>query len=308
MKRCPTCNRTFSDPNLSFCIEDGTPLVNTGEPAYDAEATVVSSSASPRDEVAKEPDNTVQWPSPAYQPPPIFPPPPPQQSRKIWPWVLGSLALLFVVFIGLGIAAAVLIPSMMKETANRNANSSSYPTNVGTNENSNSNANAAVNANAANANLDTNLNANENSNSSDLSLNENDNDNESDAGPPTDEEVVLADLKNIEDEWTVANLNADKKKLAYILADDYVSNSGGKMQGKADYLRDIQPDPTIQHWEFQNLKLKLSGSRAALTGVVSLESSQRSEPLLLAFTDKFVWREGRWQAVSSDVSPATKGN
>ncbi len=26
MKRCPTCNKTFTDQNLSFCIDDGTPL------------------------------------------------------------------------------------------------------------------------------------------------------------------------------------------------------------------------------------------------------------------------------------------
>src|SRR6185295_19955972 len=119
---------------------------------------------------------------------------------------------------------------------------------------------------------------------------------------PTNEELVLSDLKNIEDEWTVANLNADKKKLAHILADDYVSNVGGKMQGKADYLRDIQPDPTIQHWEFQDLKLTLNGSRATLEGIVSLDSSQQTDPIVMRFTDKFVWRDSRWQAVSSDVA------
>src|ERR671923_6125 len=26
MKRCPTCNRTYSDLSLNFCLEDGTPL------------------------------------------------------------------------------------------------------------------------------------------------------------------------------------------------------------------------------------------------------------------------------------------
>lgn len=33
MKRCPTCNRTFTDPALGFCTADGTPLVDAA-PAY----------------------------------------------------------------------------------------------------------------------------------------------------------------------------------------------------------------------------------------------------------------------------------
>lgn len=38
MKRCPTCNRSYDDDTLSFCLEDGTRLAT----AYDPEATVVS--------------------------------------------------------------------------------------------------------------------------------------------------------------------------------------------------------------------------------------------------------------------------
>jgi hypothetical protein len=292
MKRCPTCNRTFTDPNLSFCIEDGTPLIKAVEPAYDSEATIVSTSSS-----SGGPDNETQssdqdgsgngWSSPAYQPPPKFPPPPPSQRRKVWPWVVGSIGLLVIVFVGLGIAAAVFIPQMMKESVRNNRNSGNS-TNTRSTENQNSGANA-----------------NDNSNSTGLNQNESVNENSSDTEPPTNEEIVLADLKNIEDEWTVANLNADKKKLAKILADDYVSMVNGKMQGKADYLRDIKPDPNIQRWEFHDLKLKLNGSRATLEGVVNLQSSEQSEPQSLRFTDKFVWRDSRWQAVSSEVAPET---
>jgi uncharacterized membrane protein len=41
MKRCPTCERTFTDDTQKFCANDGTPLVND-EPAFDPEATVMS--------------------------------------------------------------------------------------------------------------------------------------------------------------------------------------------------------------------------------------------------------------------------
>lgn len=37
MKRCPTCNRSYADDTVSFCLQDGTHL----EPDYDPEATVV---------------------------------------------------------------------------------------------------------------------------------------------------------------------------------------------------------------------------------------------------------------------------
>ena len=32
MKRCPTCNRTYTDLSLNFCLEDGTPLATDATP------------------------------------------------------------------------------------------------------------------------------------------------------------------------------------------------------------------------------------------------------------------------------------
>lgn len=37
MKQCPTCNRIYPDDTLSFCLDDGTPLITS----YDPEATRV---------------------------------------------------------------------------------------------------------------------------------------------------------------------------------------------------------------------------------------------------------------------------
>jgi hypothetical protein len=293
MKRCPTCSRTFTDPDLSFCIEDGTPLV-TADADRDPEATVISPSAS---QTSPQPANA-NWQTPAYTPPHL-PPPPSQQRKKIWPWVVGSLGLLLLVFIGLGIAAALIVPNMMREAEQRNLNRQilrASPTPLVENSNTNDNLNTNTTANA-----NGNRNGNGNSNSNDLNTN-NSNSEDADKEAPTDQQVVLENLKNLEDEWTAANINADKKKLDRILADDYVSSVGGTMQGKADYLRDIKPDPSIQRWQFSNLKLSLNGSRSTLTGIVKLESSQEQENVEMRFTDKFVWRDGRWQAISSEVA------
>src|SRR4030095_3291965 len=112
MKRCPTCQKTYTDANLSYCIDDGTPLVTD---TADDDTTVVSpkqSSATP----APDPQD---WNSVAYRPPSAYVQPT-TSKRRVWPWVVGLLSLLILVVVGLGIAAAILAPSIMRRSANRN--------------------------------------------------------------------------------------------------------------------------------------------------------------------------------------------
>lgn len=296
MKRCPTCNQTFYDPNLSFCIEDGTPLLPVdADAAADSgadEATVVRSGSR-----GDEPES----PAPAYQPPGSYVPrgtPPgynPQQGKsRTWPWLLGLLVLVLVVFGGLGVAAVMLI-----------SRSSLGPTIGGGNYNANAPGGSNRNANRGNANPNTNANTN----SSDWNANANSN--VDDTTPaPTDEAAVLSDLTELEHEWTVANINADKKALNRILADDYVGTlPDGKLQGKAEYLRTATRDDSIQKWDFEDLKVSLRDDRATLTGVLQLEVKDergQNQSLAFRFTDKFVWRDGRWQATASEVAPVKR--
>ena len=176
-------------------------------------------------------------------------------------------------------------------------------------------------ASNTNANLNTNVerrnNSNENSNSADSNSNLNANSNSADSNannsteedttpPPTDEAQVLSALTDLEHEWTVANINADKKKLDRILADDYVGVTDGRTEGKAEYLKTIQRDTLIQKWNFEDLKVDLSSDRATLTGVLRAEVKNEQgqiQPAAFRFTDKFVWRDGRWQATGSEVKP-----
>ena len=184
---------------------------------------------------------------------------------------------MLLVFAGLGIVAATFIPSMLR-ASNENRVSRG-----------NSNAITGANANEQNA-------GQENANSDSV-----------ETAPPTSEPAVLSMLTDLENEWTVANINADKRKLNRILADDYAGTTfDGKTQGKADYLRTVERDTSIQKWEFDQLKLSLKGDRASLSGLLRLEvKDARGEiqPVVLRFTDKFVWRDNRWQAVSSEVTP-----
>jgi type II secretory pathway pseudopilin PulG len=263
MKRCPTCQRTFTDPNLSFCVEDGSPLITVD--SGDEPTVVTPRGANTEDE----------WGAVAYRPPSSYLPSD-QPKKKVWPWLLGIGLVVLLVVAGLGIAAAVYIPRMMKEQqARREVENRQQPAN--TNENTNSS-----NTNASGETDHT--------------------------PPPTDEELVLAQLTQLENEWTVANINADKKKLEVIIADDYVgpatTDPNGPTQGKDEYIKTIQRDSSTEKWEFKDLHLTLRGERATLTGKVNF--TVRGQVLAFTFTDKFVWRNGRWQATGSEVTRATE--
>lgn len=254
MKRCSTCNRTFTDPNLRFCIDDGTPLTDV-EP--DDDATVVT------------PPNTQNnnWNTAAYQPPRPYAPPDGEvkRRRRAWPWIVGLVGAFILGIVVIGIAVGLLVPRIGRrvEQAQRNANHRSENSNTAPNSNTNTNQNV-------------------------------------DAPVPTDHDQVLTQLKDIENEWTVANINADKKKLDQILADDFVGEGpDGQPQSKADYIRTIQRDTRTEKWDFSNLKLILTGDRATLTGTITYFGGDQKRTY--DFTDKFVWRDGRWQSTGSVV-------
>jgi hypothetical protein len=268
MKRCTTCNRTYTDPGLSFCIDDGTPLTP----------------------VASEQEPTVVTP-PAYRPPGSYVPPgTATRKRRMWPWIVGIGGAFVLGILAVAIAAAFLVPRFMRSGRNDR---------VTTNANQTSNANRSHNSNVATANanahaLNSNAGAVTESNSN---ANEN-----VDTPPPTDHQQVLTQLRDLENDWTAANFNADKEQLDRILADDYVGpDAEGQPQSKAEYLRTTRRDTSIDRWEFSDLKLVLTGDRATLSGKVTFVIQNRE--LVYDFTDKFVWRDGRWQATGSRVTP-----
>src|SRR5262245_4475021 len=161
MKRCPTCNRTYTDASLNFCLEDGTPLTQDPPPPTDPNATM-------RYAVAR--DTTDPPPTEIYRPdthpvtPQVAPPPPPppqwspmpqaapqKKSNALW-WVLGALALVALTGVGL---VAVFIALSMGGNANSNSNRIANA-NVNGNVSPNTNASPSVNANG-DGTLPTNL-------------------------------------------------------------------------------------------------------------------------------------------------------
>jgi hypothetical protein len=162
MKSCPTCNRSYTDASLNFCLEDGTPLVNAPAPGYDPNATIrygeardtsppPDYSSVPRPQVTPVsqgvPPTTPQW-QPVPPPPITSPAPVPRKkSSAVW-WVLAGLLVLGI--IGVGVVIMIIALASMGTNTNVNTNRAN------TNRNVNRNANANVN----NTNTSTNTNVN----------------------------------------------------------------------------------------------------------------------------------------------------
>lgn len=69
MKRCPSCQRTYTDDSLTFCLEDGTALLSASSGSTDPGATLVM--ADPRATSPARPETY------RPQPPPTRPAQPP---------------------------------------------------------------------------------------------------------------------------------------------------------------------------------------------------------------------------------------
>lgn len=147
MKKCPSCGRAFTDDSLSFCLDDGSPLLSVGaggggaaaganQPAArDAHATWQYTQARETNPPPTEAFGTGQQFPP--QTPSWSPVPPagaataqPKKSKAIY-WVLGVVLLLAVAVVG----GAILVIAL-----------------AGFSENGANNSNQAGNRNAANTN------------------------------------------------------------------------------------------------------------------------------------------------------------
>jgi len=136
MKRCPTCQRTYTDASLNFCLEDGTPLL--GEAAQ----------APPPVEAYHQPTPLLNQLDPTAQPrqwSPMPAMPAQRKSNAVW-WVLGGIVAVGIVAVG----ALVMILALASMGSNSNGNENLRNANL-RNANRNSNANANV-ANVSNAN------------------------------------------------------------------------------------------------------------------------------------------------------------
>jgi hypothetical protein len=262
MKRCPTCKRSFEDDTLSFCLEDGTPLVTEAGGRSDSQETLVSprppetiGGAAPTQPYGQRPGVGT---SPYSAPPPTYGPG--TGGRKTWPWVVGVLAILSVVVVAI-LIVIFTVPGILKpaENHNRPQPSPSRPEPSVTPTWSPSP--------------------------------------ESDV--PTDSDEVREHLIQLEKEWTEANFKGDKEALEKILADDYVGNDD-ESRTKRKYIDTLKPDPSVEDWEISDVTVNQTGERAVVKGRLKEETTDGTQ--VFDFVDTFVWRDHRWQAVASKTT------
>ena len=247
MKRCPTCKREFED-SLTYCLEDGSPLVSETRP--DSDATLVSP-APPAPQPQPPATQFAQ-----YQPAGAVVSAP--SKRRVWPWVLGGLVVLFL-FVVIIVVAAVAFRVIKNSNTNRHV-----VIDVPTPEPSGMPTPSP----------------------------------EESASPteaPTDEDVVLTQLTDLEKRWTQANIDGDKNALQQILAEEY--SSGDPPHSKQQYIDELKPDSAVKSWNLEDVSVDLSGDRATATGYLRQQTADANE--VYSFTDDFVWRDGRWQATGS---------
>ncbi len=153
MKRCPQCNRTYTDDALSFCLDDGSPLLSASAPSSDPGATVQypqSRDTSPQPTIAFNPGPALPPSTPPTPPPAWTPMPAPATAKRSpWPWILGIGAVL--VFMGIGVV--ILIFAVASITNDNKSNGNSNNNNSRTaNRNTNTNTNKNTNSDETNSN------------------------------------------------------------------------------------------------------------------------------------------------------------
>ena len=125
-----------------------------------------------------------------------------------------------------------------------------------------------------------------------------------------------ADVMQFEQQWLDALRNHDMKALDGILAEDWVDHSSwGQVVTRkeffsADGTRPSSGTParTVVSQHFENTEVRFYGDVAIATGAVVTEyargKSEDSSTRRVIFIDVLTWRDGRWQAVSSQETVA----
>lgn len=283
MKRCSTCGSTYADDSLGFCLKDGTGLTFVPTQARPGQSNV------PSRETTETPTEILPGNAPGYTPTPAPWPTVPHlwqgaqasaqataPKSKASTWIIGAIGLLVV--LGLGAGLLVYFVRSGNETARPSVNNG----NAG-----NGNANQGVN-------LQPSPKPTDDSQTTQKPV-------KPDA-PPTDTDEVLKQLTTLENEWNNANLKADKAAIVRLLADEYRGvSSNGAVEDKKQYLANMSPNTDIKTLTLSDLHVSLTGNNAVLTGLNTAKFKKGANQVY-RFTDTFIWRDGRWQAISSQAT------
>jgi hypothetical protein len=140
--------------------------------------------------------------------------------------------------------------------------------------------------------------------------------------PPTMRSQTTGDpVMNVMQKWLDALQTRDLKTLELILGEEWIDNSRfGLVYTRKGFFSGPPNTPAASSQSqaarvtrhFEDTRVRLYGDVAIVTGTVVAKpadvESSGTAPIRTKFTDILVWRDGRWQAVSSQETavPADK--
>jgi len=105
----------------------------------------------------------------------------------------------------------------------------------------------------------------------------------------------------LENEWAKADNSKDTKVLDRILADDWTYLGASGVQTKVQHLTELKSGGGDLEFEtLADIKVRIYGETAVVNGSAYQKNSDKSKDTgRYVWTDVFVKRHGRWQAVNS---------
>jgi len=129
------------------------------------------------------------------------------------------------------------------------------------------------------------------------------------AQPKSSKKSAEQILTEMEHDWSEADLHKDAAALARILADDWIGiDFEGTVLNKDQALRGIVSDSgSLQTTVLRDMKVRVYGNTAVVTGTDTETGDYHGEDSSgkYMWTDVFVRRGNRWQAVSSQSTRLT---
>jgi ketosteroid isomerase-like protein len=122
------------------------------------------------------------------------------------------------------------------------------------------------------------------------------------AGPPI--ERAQMELAQVEVAWGRALEAHDTAFFRQTLADDFIATGGPTVLTKAEFLADLgrakqEPLP----YRLQDTRVRIYGDVGIVTGLITFENPTGPAGPPSRYTEVWVRREGRWQAVHGHYNP-----
>ena len=128
----------------------------------------------------------------------------------------------------------------------------------------------------------------------------------------SDKSSIEQTLLQLENDWSQADLHKDAAALNRILAEDWIGiDFEGTVLTKTQALKGIVSDAaSLESTVLRNMKVRIYGDTAIVTGTDTEQGEYHGKDSSggYVWTDVFVRRNGRWQAVSSQSTKLAAPN